>query len=299
MKAIFTLLFIAPFCLFAQENAWFEQNTTWTFNYGNLVGPERFQVSFGMEETTLANKACVLIETDNYPFACSPVAPPYYFYESNDSIFFATETEAVFRLAYDFNAAPGDTWEHVVPVEEFATSDTFDVEVLSVSDVDIDGSSVKKLMLAYTNTSQTPHLEIYPSEISVLEYIGSTIGFFVPLGSGIACDNETDIKLQCFDAPLLDYTNPEFGTCFLSAPSAIEPVQLKIYPNPAKDNFTIDMDFSGTSDLKIMQLDGKLVYTETIQSGLKEIQLPALTSGMYIVEVKSTKIVYVGKLQIK
>lgn len=300
MKSFFTILFLLPFCLFAQENSWFEPNSTWTYNYGNISGPDHYQATFGITETTFAGKACAKMDMDNFPFMCFPVSSPYYFYESNDSIFFATGVDSTFQLAFDFNAQPGDSWTYNVPVEMTNSVENFQVNVLAVNEMDIDGNTVKELVLTYINLSLPPHsVEIYPEEISVLEFIGAIPGFFIPLGRISACDYETGLQIQCFESPTLQYTNPEFGSCILALPSANSPVKLKIYPNPARDYINIHSDISVNSILRIRQLDGKVVYTEMIDSKTERIKLPALSAGMYMVEVSTDEIKHYGKLQIE
>ncbi|NEN22743.1 T9SS type A sorting domain-containing protein [Cryomorpha ignava] len=300
MKTIFTFLFLAPFCLFAQQNSWFETGSLWVYNYGIMSEPEHYQATFGITQTIFADKLCFEMDIDNFPFLCSPVSPPYYFYESNDSIYFATEVDSTFRMVYNFNAVPGDTWIHTIPIEFNNSYQPLLVEVVAVNEVSIDGMIVNELILSYSNPFMPPpQLDFYTQEISVLEYIGATSGFFIPLGSIPACDNETDIKLQCFGSPSLIYTNPEFGSCFLSASAAPDPIELKFYPNPAREYLTIDIDFAGASTLKITQLDGKTVFIENINSGLANIELPALSAGMYVVEVSNAEVRHFGKLQIE
>ena len=284
----------------AQEINWFEPGSNWTYNYGTLANAERFQTNFGIEQTIFAGVECGKIDTENFPFTCAPVSPPYYFYESNDSIFFATEVDSIFRMVFDFNAVQGDNWTHQVPIELDYSLQNFHVEVVAVNQLTIDGQPVKELVLSYTNISMPPvYVDIYPAEVSVLEYIGATTGFFVPLGQMGACDNETDIQLQCFNSTSLQYINPEFGSCFLSTLSATAPLKLKIYPNPAKEYIILDIEFEGNSSLKIKQIDGKAVFRKTIESGSGVIKLPTLSAGMYLVEIDNAENKYLGKLLIR
>lgn len=140
MKTFFTLLLLIPLTVFAQEFNWFEAGSSWTYNYGTFASPEHYQATFEISETVFAGEACAKMEPDNgNPFGCFPVEPPFYFYESNDSIFYATEADSTFLLAYNFNAVPGESWVFIVPFVEYNLSDTFNVMVQNVNSVMIDG----------------------------------------------------------------------------------------------------------------------------------------------------------------
>src|SRR6056297_2805571 len=99
--------------LHAQDAAWLEVGSEWTFQHGSFGGPEHFQVVYGItEETTFAGRACVKMEKiSNLGLGCMGLQPPFYFYVSNDSLYFANDELDEFRLAIDFGAVPGDSWE--------------------------------------------------------------------------------------------------------------------------------------------------------------------------------------------
>lgn len=270
-----------------QNPSWFEPGTSWTYNYGVVSGPERYQVTFDISEAVFADRDCVKMEAgDDYAFQCSPIAPPYYFYESNDSVFFATPEDGTFRLAYDFGAETGDTWSHIIPVEATSSVDTFQVEVLEVNEIDVAGETLKELVLAYTNVSQNA-VEIFPAEISVLEYIGATSDLFVPLGKLSPCDFETTVNIQCFSSPSFEYINPAFGTCTVAVPDIDGGEELSIYPNPASDAITINWTGNEKGRIRIIQLDGKVVLDQRLNFASAKITLPELSSGMYMVEVSN------------
>ncbi len=230
MKAIFTLLFYIPLFVFSQDNSWFEPGTSLTYNYQNWSGPDLYQVNFEVSDAILAGQACAKMETvGEYPFVCTPFETPFYFYESNDSVFYASEVDNTFRLAYNFNAEAGDTWDFSFPLIEGGI-ETYTVEVIEVNSIEIDGNNLKELVLNYQNVSEQPETEIFPEEFSVIEFIGSTKGLFVPFGQLAFCDAETAIQLQCFNSSSLSYINPDFETCFLSVDDIQKPLILNFSP---------------------------------------------------------------------
>ena len=80
---------------------------------------------------------------------------------------------------------------------------------------------------------------------------------------------------------------------------------LTIYPNPADDHFTVQYNSqSGDPDyLKIYDVFGKVVYQTTISGGAgevtKDINLSAISPGVYLVELRSGSSVIANKLVIQ
>lgn len=289
MKAFFTLCLCAPLWVWGQDLTWFETGSSWIYNYQTVSGPEQFQAEFQISETVFAGKDCFKMEViGDYPFLCTPFDAPIYLYASNDSVFLGMEVSGNFRLAYNFNAEVGDFWDYQLPISEVAV-DFFRVHVIAVDNVMMDGNEVKEMVLTYQSMFTAPHVEIFPEEIIVRQFLGSTNGFFLPLGHLLACDAETSIALQCFNSPSINYSNPEFGSCFLSTQTVNDPESILIYPNPASDYINIKMAINTESRIRIFQLDGKLVFNQSMNSGSERINLPKLSSGMYIVEISDVE----------
>jgi sugar lactone lactonase YvrE len=62
--------------------------------------------------------------------------------------------------------------------------------------------------------------------------------------------------------------------------------QIKIYPNPAQNNFTVEVSTSEKQILNIVDVTGKLVLTQTIQ-GKTTIDVSNLNAGVYNVSITS------------
>lgn len=76
--------------------------------------------------------------------------------------------------------------------------------------------------------------------------------------------------------------------------------QFAVYPNPAKDNITIDLTAFGNekSTIKIVNLVGQEMYNEKL-SGSKTINTTAWAEGMYMINVQNGEKNFTQKLLIK
>ncbi|RZJ68035.1 MAG: T9SS type A sorting domain-containing protein [Flavobacterium sp.] len=74
----------------------------------------------------------------------------------------------------------------------------------------------------------------------------------------------------------------------------------RVFPNPTNGNFTIESDLIGNHKVEIVDLNGRVVFSsiETFSSAGKTIDLPQLTSGMYLLRIGTDNIL-TSKLIIK
>ena len=72
--------------------------------------------------------------------------------------------------------------------------------------------------------------------------------------------------------------------------------QLNIYPNPANDRIRIDLSEGQSSNVnyRLFSLSGMLMQHGIVQNGT--IDISRLSSGMYILEIESSEIIYRGKV---
>ncbi|NMC98268.1 MAG: T9SS type A sorting domain-containing protein, partial [Bacteroidales bacterium] len=78
---------------------------------------------------------------------------------------------------------------------------------------------------------------------------------------------------------------------------------LQIYPNPAIDNINIQFDLTQNSnaEISILNLNGQTINTKKLNKlnkGTQNIEMPVsnLSSGIYMISVKTTDGKYLGKL---
>ena len=62
---------------------------------------------------------------------------------------------------------------------------------------------------------------------------------------------------------------------------------VSIYPNPTNGLVTIETKNAASGTIEIMDLSGKIIFTETIKSSVSEINMSAYATGVYFVKVKN------------
>src|SRR5690606_1354227 len=142
-------------------------------------------------QTTLNGQPCAKMEAvgdNSNPLNCNANPAPYYFYESNDSIFFASDYDNTFRLAFDFGAEAGDSWEFTYPVEIYGDYTTYLVTVDSISTIQQDGQDLKVMYLDYDLISGEDFSLMEVQQYTVIEKMGATQIFFVPFGYWNVCE---------------------------------------------------------------------------------------------------------------
>ncbi len=93
-------------------------------------------------------------------------------------------------------------------------------------------------------------------------------------------------------------------TLQLLTPSSVEFFQIqgvKVYPNPATDNFNIELSkkLDGAS-LVLMDLSGRIVFQQTIGNELKfEVRLPEMAKGAYLLRIIDGQNIFSSKLMVR
>lgn len=83
---------------------------------------------------------------------------------------------------------------------------------------------------------------------------------------------------------------------------SLNQLSIKIYPNPAEDNFTVDFHrIAGVKNIEIYSLLGKVVYkNSTNNATINVVQKNNMPSGVYLVKVKTNaNLIFNAKLVIK
>ncbi|NTV83852.1 MAG: T9SS type A sorting domain-containing protein [Bacteroidales bacterium] len=73
---------------------------------------------------------------------------------------------------------------------------------------------------------------------------------------------------------------------------------LKIIPNPASDYFRLDLNENITGNIKVLDLTGRVVLSEKINS-TDLVSLEEIPEGIYIVVFMSDQELFTGKLTVK
>lgn len=58
-----------------------------------------------------------------------------------------------------------------------------------------------------------------------------------------------------------------------------------VYPNPAVNKITVRTDFSNGSQIKLLDITGKIILQQQLVSNITDINLPALSPGVYLIRI--------------
>ncbi len=268
---------------------------------GFFSGPENYQITYGItEETTFAGQECAKMERLSINgLGCISLQPPIYFYVSNDSLYYANESDSTFRLIADFSASVGDSWEYqvITDIEEQVVVDTFLVTVTGVSILRVEGEDLRQLELDYewlgSSFYEDQWMGLYTGFPAIITEVIGGNGFFAPFGQLGFCDFETDVTFQCFESPSFSYINPEYPSCnyLVGLDENALAKSLSIFPNPAREAIHIDVPemwhhHKGTIQLR--SSTGKIAYDKTAElPSLLRIPLVDLPQGMYLLSLQS------------
>ncbi len=74
---------------------------------------------------------------------------------------------------------------------------------------------------------------------------------------------------------------------------------INIYPNPATDKLNFNFTGQNVNKIQLIDLTGKVVYTDIAVNQNESIDLSGFKSGLYIVKIQSTDNIYTTKVRIK
>jgi hypothetical protein len=100
---------------------------------------------------------------------------------------------------------------------------------------------------------------------NVIEFINNSQSRWIRLGTNIN---------DCFFASIEENTTSNL---------------LQIYPNPSNGLFAISFDNIQKGSLVITDMVGKVVYSDDVNSNMKEMNLSHLQAGIYSISLQSTK----------
>lgn len=93
-----------------------------------------------------------------------------------------------------------------------------------------------------------------------------------------------------YECTLFNHATTQFGTITVGANSVAEKVvanpNFEIYPNPANDFVTIDKNVAYTSDIRLFDITGKLVFSDNNNNLMRtRISIADQPKGIYFIEV--------------
>ncbi len=275
MKLLTTLLFAIFFCLCSQSNAQsfeFGLGTEWTYCQTRFSPPSNTLKTIQITGDTLINgEQAFIIQGD---CTCGDIAPRY-IRKEEEKIYYYKDDEKY--LLYDFSLQAGDTLK--VIRNEF---DTIYVGIDSVGIINFNGEDK---IIQYINTIASENNEHWAEWGQIfIEDFGSTRCFF-PMHP--VCDPGTGplLSFEVQDFPIVEF---DFE-CLLLSTNELAKVNIRTYPNPAKDQFIVE--YSGVNEkihLTFYNLMGAVILQEVLSPGeIFETNVSAWTPGMYIMQASS------------
>ena len=80
--------------------------------------------------------------------------------------------------------------------------------------------------------------------------------------------------------------------------NVVESNDFNIFPNPAQNNFTIELKNTTSGTIRIVDLNGKLVYSSTINEMNQMVDCSSIANGLYLVQIEANGVVTSSKLNI-
>lgn len=97
------------------------------------------------------------------------------------------------------------------------------------------------------------------------------------------------IMVRCSDQRFFNISNFRFtiSSDLTSVEEARINKEFSLYPNPTKDNLTININNPKPTNVEIYDLRGKLIFSKTINNRTNEIDMSSFTNGMYVVKIEN------------
>lgn len=291
-----------------QAQMWLETGSTWHYVH-STISSGGFEKLVYTQDQLFQGKWCQKIDRDWYHFTTDQNGqvifdnlqhlPHIFTYSEGDSVFRWNYHEQEFMFLYDFGAAPGDTWLVDTQTSFWeGCSDSSWVTVIDTGAVIISGTSRRFLEV------KREYLSPYVYNGTVVEGIGivnveiTEDHFMLPVE--VACDSvllnffDNDrYGFSCFQSDLSALYNPSGEDCeylltYLDVPDLYKEV-LNIYPVPARNLLNIQVEATGSVQLKILDISGKVVGVKSVDnwSGSTFMPIEELSVGLYFVRFEN------------
>jgi len=97
-----------------------------------------------------------------------------------------------------------------------------------------------------------------------------------------------DYSVEVFNAEGCSNTSGIYNYT-ISGLNGLSPLAISIYPNPANSYININYMDLQSAKLNLLDVDGRLIFNQTINTGQNRLLLGTIAKGMYVVTIESTK----------
>lgn len=183
----------------------------------------------------------------------------------------------------------------------------------------INNVTAKRWHIAYTfKSGENPALnDTLHSSFSLYTYKSNDIDGYSPAANNPnLCDNLSHGGMvRSFSNGDVDYYYPMFffenynypenfamkvscTNCEIVNVPELEKNNPTVYPNPATNNFTVDLGNDEKADIQLFNIVGQMVYSETI-TGTAQVNVANLHSGVYMLKVNQNGKTFTTKVVVK
>ena len=260
------------------EIGMFPVGAEWYYEILNDDGSVTYQYLEMASDTTINDKPIHILVRINTLYDKTEVRTHEYIYESENKVYWWNKTLGEFTTLYDFGAEEGDEWEIKVGEESIT------MHVDAVEQYDYEGRMLKMLRVSDANdifsgeiVCGIGHLtSFFPEKLMVKGYRVEGIRCFWQDGTLVYQNGDLD----CDEV----YEQHHFGIDEIENENGFV-----VYPNPASDVITINMCPVKTrfiaSQYRITNIMGQTFMTGEITSENHQIDVSALTEGMYFITI--------------
>lgn len=302
-KAISFIILTIAFAVNAHSQTWCPAGATWyyTDNSADVSGYSKLTYTI---DTLINSINCKKIthyyQGDSWQGPYSGYGLPFYTYQQNGVAYLYNNKEGnnKFDTLFNINAQIGDKWRFPL-VDTICADSTYFMKVLNTGTKTLNGFNLKWL---YIKTGPIP----YPGSgdfLYGLDTITERLGYrYDDICYGLICNNSAD---ECAHGGLRCYSDDAFGvystgltsSCdYLTGISESQMGQgvLKIYPNPAQSQITIEFELSKTKNITIEIKNSFGQTFNTIDSrafsngkNKIEIDVSEFSKGLYFIQLQS------------
>ena len=232
---------------------------------------------------------CKRINID-YNSACNiHFGPKLYTYSRGDTVYFYNSDVDKFEILYNFNTTIGDEW--TIRTKDYDNNiDTVIIHVDSVSIIEINDKSLKKLFVSYIYKFDFKDNEPYIINSEIVQSLGD-LHFLINIITEdyFVCDFDFIWNLRCYhDSELGFYSTGLRDSCtykYIWTNINNELLHnISVFPNPVSDILRINT--SETIYYEIYNLNGVL-----LKKGVeKDVNISNFSDGIYLLKLKANNI---------
>ena len=284
MKRTTLLTLATVWAAMAQAQNWFPTGATWHYGYmnGSFLGYVKVEV---IGDTVIDGHACKTldrrretVETFSGSYYTEALGTIHAF-DSAGVVWLFVPTTASFDTLYDFNAAPGNTWQ-LAPMPEAFDAAAY-AQVVDTGTVLIDGLSLRWMAVDIW----CPGSWSFAVHDTIIERIG-THTYLLPQDPCLAAvDGSEGGGLRCYADAVVNYTTGLVPDCdfILEVGERSGPVLLVGFPNPGDDRLTVRLPGTEVCRMDLLDATGRTVLSTPLATGSVQVDTGGLAPGVYTI----------------